>query len=481
MLEETLETTAAHYTGYRGLPPLAGLHSMEEAAAKGLSVEESVSRLKRLHWSLRRLHGILVARIASTPIYELKMAFSLHAYYCADHAAALAARVREMREPPYKLDVSPDAMLDLFFDEIAAAPDVESLVTGIYGHAFPAVAETASALKNETNRLLDHQTFRVCRTAGVELEDVLEYGAEVIRCLVPNGLTGAGPAWETCLDQCLEAAGGLGGTSEPAAAAQPMYSLRPAAYDGVVRRDERFKDPYNMGVNAEAMLFDPDVPPLPKTLMLYFKRMREIDVPEMMSSILAETKGKPWEYYRDMSRQMWDEARHAMMGELGFVSLGLDWKQIPFNFTWSLNLNTKLTPLERHAVLFTIEQGLMPKKNGKEQEWEIAVASRRPLSALVQDYDWADEILHARIGRQWLTEQIGTQAEVLAFGDKVWSKALTDWSAWREQGLTEHANWWPELYEQACQKWGVAPDPEILAYHKTYENTRPDLKPVAAV
>ena len=54
--------------------------------------------------------------------------------------------------------------------------------------------------------------------------------------------------------------------------------------------------------------------------MLY-KRLREIDVPEMMASIIAETKGKPWDYYRDMSRQLWDEARHAMMGEVGFVSV----------------------------------------------------------------------------------------------------------------------------------------------------------------
>jgi hypothetical protein len=481
MLQQTVETPSANYTGYRGLPPLVGMHTMEEAIHKGLTVEDSVTRLKRLHWSLRRLHGILVSRIASTAIYELKMAFSLHAYYCAEHAAAAAARVREMREPPYRLDVSPNAMLDLFFDEIAASPDIESLVTGLYGHAFPAVALAAQELMDATNRLLDHQTFRVCRMARVELQDVLDYGTEALRCLTPEGLTGIGLAWGARLDECLAAAGGLGGDREPAAGpVEAMYSLTPRPYDGVVQRDDRFIDPYNMGVNAEAMIFDPDIPPLPKTLMLYFKRMREIDVPEMMSSILAETKGKPWDYYKDMSRQMWDEARHAMMGELGFASLNIDWKQIPFNFTWSLNLNTKLTPLERHAVLFTIEQGLMPKKNGKEHEWEIAVASARPLSALIQDYDWADEILHARIGRQWLTEEFGSQAEVLAFGDKAWSKALTDWSSWREQGLTEHANWWPMIYEQACRNWGLEPNPELLNYHKTYENTRPDLKPVVA-
>src|SRR5690606_11713292 len=135
-------------------------------------------------------------------------------------------------------------------------------------------------------------------------------------------------------------------------------------------------------------LHDPARPPLPKTLMLYFKRMRKIDVPEMMASILCETPGKPWKYYRDMSRQLWDEARHAMMGELGFVASGLDWTEVPFTINWSLMLNTRLTPLERHAVLFFIEQGLMPNKNGKKAEWEIAAASTCRLSALMQDYDW---------------------------------------------------------------------------------------------
>ena len=71
------------------------------------------------------------------------------------------------------------------------------------------------------------------------------------------------------------------------------------------------------------------MPPNAKTLMMLFKRLREIDVPEMMASIITETKGKPWDYYRDMSRQLWDEARHAMMGEVGFVALGVDWTQAP--------------------------------------------------------------------------------------------------------------------------------------------------------
>jgi uncharacterized membrane protein YeiB len=234
-----------------------------------------------------------------------------------------------------------------------------------------------------------------------------------------------------------------------------------------------------MGVNAEAMIFDPEIPSFPKTIMLYFKRMREIDVPEMMASILNETSGKPWKYYRDMTRQLWDEARHAMMGEVGFVSMGIDWSKIPLNFTWSLGMNTLLTAKERHAVLYTIEQGLMPKKIGKEYEWEVAIASNNPLAAMIQDYDWADEILHARIGRDWIVAEIGSQTEAMAYGDQAWSKIVVDWKKWKDDGLTEHRNWWPEVYRLVCERQGIEPDPELLAYSTTYEHARADLKDVA--
>ena len=70
----------ADYQTYMGLPPLAGLCTIEEAARPGLSVEECVRRLKRIHYAFRRLHQILTARITAEPIYELKTAFAHHAY-----------------------------------------------------------------------------------------------------------------------------------------------------------------------------------------------------------------------------------------------------------------------------------------------------------------------------------------------------------------------------------------------------------------
>ncbi len=472
--------TEGSYEGYSGLPPLVGLHTMGDAAATGLSVGESVARLKRLHWSLKKLHTIFVSHITSTAIYELKMAFSLHAFYCAEHIGEIADRVREMRQPPYGLEVTPNASLDLFFDEILAAPNVEALLLGLYERAVPAVIRGLEHVIADTNRLFDHPSWRICRLTLVEFEDVQRYGSEAVACLVKPEAHAELQPWLTILDRMLAAAGDLDGKRPPSGEEVGRhFSLIPYRYDPVPRRDERFQDSYNMGVNAEAMIFDPEIPPFPKTIMLYFKRMREIDVPEMMASILNETSGKPWKYYRDMTRQLWDEARHAMMGEVGFVSMGIDWSKIPLNFTWSLGMNTLLTAKERHAVLYTIEQGLMPKKIGKEYEWEVAIASNNPLAAMIQDYDWADEILHARIGRDWIVAEIGSQTKAMAYGDQAWSKIVVDWKKWKDDGLTEHRNWWPEVYRLVCQRQGIEPDPELLAYSTTYEHARADLKDVA--
>jgi hypothetical protein len=103
-----------------------------------------------------------------------------------------------------------------------------------------------------------------------------------------------------------------------------------------------------------------------------------------------------------------------------------------------------------------------------------------PLAATLQDFDWADEVLHSQIGRQWYVPEFGTLQKALEYGDQAWSKVLSNWSAVKEQGLTNHDNWWPAVYTQACAAAGEDPDPAVLGYRETYEGTRADLQRVAA-
>ncbi len=454
-------------SGGAGIPPLAGLCTLQQAQNPGLDVEAAVARLKRLHYALKRLHEICNARITAEPIYELKMALGRHAYMYAEHATALRRRVGEMREPPLGLEAVPHEGLRIFFDEILSSPTTAELLLGLFAHALPAVTAACQQYMTDAHPLADAPSVRLMRFALLELNDMAAFGNQALTAVVEDATEYA--AWSALLEQCLDAAGGVSGTGERRQTLpSPHYSAEPYQYDRVPQRDARFVDPYNGGVDPETFLYDQQFSARDKTLMMYYKRLREIDVPEMMASILVETPGQPWEYYLEMSRQVWDECRHAMMGEVGFASLGIDWTSLPINFTWSLNLNTQLTPSERHAVLFFIEQSLMTK-TGKRYEWEVARESGVGLARVFQDFDWADEVLHAAIGRRWFVKNFRDHQASLDHGEACWNLVMNRWSQYREQGLTTHRNWWPDLYRAACSHWGVTPDPAALAFAASYE------------
>lgn len=468
---------ASNYTGYKGLPELVGIHKMGEAITTGLTVSESVERLKRYHWTAKRLSLILISRITSMPVYELKMAFSLHAHLLAEQVEPFFNRVREMREPPYGMDDAPHSALDVLLDEILQAPSTEALVIGIYQYVIPSLVRGLERHIAGNNNLFDHPTYRICKLALSDIREINDYGQKVIESFVAEKEIKEYQDWISFIQNCLYSMGDIDGT-QPASEVRPeKFWKEPYLFDFIPKRDERFNDGFNMRVNAEALLLNRDIEALPKTLMLYFKRMREINVPEMMASIVHETKDKPWNYYSEMIRQIWDEARHAMMGEVGFTSLDIDWKKIPMDITWPYLLNTRFNSKERHSILFFIEQGLMPAKTGKKYEWEVAVATTNRLTALIQDYDWADEVLHARIGKDWIVPELGGQERTMDIGNKAWEKALSNmYDQFEQEGKTKHDNWWPEIYRQACTHWGIEPDPAILNFDETYRDTRADQK-----
>src|SRR5580692_9903466 len=171
-----MPTPLKGYVSYKGLPQLAGLCTVEEAAKPGLLVEECVCRLKRFHYAFKRLHQILTARITAEPIYELKTGFSHHAYLCAEHVTALRNRIAEMREPPLGLEDVPHPALEVFFDEILGAPTTEELVDGVYTDAAHAMLSAIDKYLSDTNPLTDAPSRRVLKFARLELEEMKDVG-----------------------------------------------------------------------------------------------------------------------------------------------------------------------------------------------------------------------------------------------------------------------------------------------------------------
>jgi len=174
-----------------------------------------------------------------------------------------------------------------------------------------------------------------------------------------------------------------------------------------------------------------------------------------MASFMTERADQPWEFHRDYSRQLWDEARHAMMGTVALEAAGIDWRrEIPLNISFALRLNLHATPIERQMMLYAIEQSLMPGETGKRYEYETAVAAGDALSAHFHDYDWADEVLHAQIGRRVLKREgiSGDEARERArdIHEKTWA-ALEQY-----RHLDEQHDWWPAFVRRVLGRDSAA-------------------------
>ena len=408
---------------YDSIPELAGLATYTEAARIGWSVDENVRRLMRLQWAERRLMASMIAHLPSEPVWEVKCALALHQWQCAEHVDAIRGRIAEMRSPVPKLDVAPDDCADIehYFDDLDQRSSRE-VMEGIYDTVLPPLATAYRAHLAGCNPLVDQPTVRIVRSILADVEAAAEWGRRALAALA-----GADAQRDTV----------------------PADRFHP-------RRDERFTGQYNFEFAPHVVYNMPGVSAEERNLALLCKRTLEMDVPEMMASFMTERTDQPWEFYRDYSRQLWDEARHAMMGSVALAARGIDWKrEIPLNVSFALRLNLHADPVERQTMLLAIEQSLMPGETGKRFEYDTAVDARDPLSALFHDYDWADEVLHTQIGRRALKREgisvDEAKTRATAIHEKTWA-ALDQYKSRDDQ-----RDWWAEFVRHVLGRESDAP------------------------
>ncbi|HUQ19390.1 MAG TPA: hypothetical protein VM099_07225, partial [Gemmatimonadaceae bacterium] len=437
-----------------------------DAARIGYSVTENVERLLRLHWTERRMMDVLLAHIASTPEWELKCAMCLHQWHAAEHTDALRKRISEMRHPVPPLDRAPHTALENFFAELIHSADTTEFLSGMYRIALPALRQAYSAHVARTNPLVDHPTIRMMTAMLLDLEQSIAWGESTLVAMTADDDSRArATAWEDHLKAYLSAARGIAGDASAFDGALPPAragdSFEPEFHP---KRDDRFHGQYNFTFPPHLVYNAPGVPADERNLALLCKRTLEMDVPEMMASFLYERKDQPWTFYHDYSRQLWDEARHAMMGTVALNARRIDWTQIPLNVGFSTRLNLHASPLERQILLYAIEQSLMPGETGKRFEYETAREAGDDLSAHFHDYDWADEVLHAQIGRRALAREGILQQEALERAKSIHEKTWAALDQYRDRD--EQLDWWPEFVRDTLGKESAAKDlgePNILS------------------
>jgi hypothetical protein len=446
-----------------GVPEFAGIASYRETLKIGYSVEDNVRRLLRYHWVERRLAGIITARIPSTPEWEVKGGFALHQYLDMEHATMLATRIRELRHPAPRLDEAPDADLEAFLQELEQADDTVELLAGVYRVARADLVGAYRLHVDHCNPLVDYPTRRALRIALQEEEESLGWGARSLGALLGKGdvIETRVRKWEQHLHTFLGAACGMAGDLPRNKGLKPKSRGGDRTPDFTPRRDERFSGQLNFAFPPHTIYDKPYIPADERNLALLCKRLLEMDVPELMASFLTEETGKPWDFYREYSRQLWDEARHSMMGEAAMEARRIDWSKIPLNIGFALRLNLFATPEERRLMLYGIEQSLMPGDKGKKYEHDIAAAAGDQLSAHFHDYDWADEVLHAQIGRRWLKAEDAHTKDVLERAREIHERTWKALEPYRESN-EQSGEWWRDFVQKVLGHRSAARDEDLM-------------------
>lgn len=468
-----------------GIPELAGLCTYADVSRPGLGVEDTVAFLKRCNWVECRLTDLVLTQVTATPEWEAKDGLCLHAWLDAEHAKWLQERVAELRHPPHNFHTPPDPALEACLQEALRSRGTVETLTASYRVLKPALLQAYQEHLRIANPLVDQPTRRILRFIIQEEEEMLQWGVAALEALlVDEAARAAADAWASHLRAYLDAAGGIGGAADAGSIAlpAPRAAEAPLEPDWFPRRDARFQS-YNYHFPPHWIYARQERPADERMLALVCKRLLEMDVPEMMASIIWKTRQealaagapRPWSYTADMCRQLWDEARHSMMGEAWLAARGIDFTQVPLNIGFSLGLNRLATPLEAHAALYWIEQGLMPKTTGKAYEWRTARESGDPLATLFMDFDWADEVLHVHIGRRWLVKEIGSREEAERIGAAAFSRVM---AIRRKRGLegaeeTEQREWWPDFCEAAL---GYRPEPLAAEVYETPDEDAPWLR-----
>ena len=418
------------------VPPLAGLCTYEQAGVAGRSVDETVRLLRRLARIERRTLLAMAAHLNAVPEWEVKCALSLHLWQDAEHCAALRERVAEMRKPPHYLDRPDDEALEAFFEELLRSGSTRELLTGVYRVLKPRVIEAIREHRARANPLADQPTIRLLRSLVAEEEEQVEWGAAALAAL-------AGPDddWGRHLEAYLDAAGGAAGDGERTGELPPPRAVAPLELVRVPRRDDRFTRLWDSRGRG---FFDDDAERSTAEVnwRLMYVRLTEMHVPELLALILYEWPDATFEQHRALARHLWDEARHAMMGEVYFQAHDVDWCSVPHELSFASYPNTQLEPRERYALLYGVEHGAM-RKDGKRAQHEAAQASGDPLPTLFQDFDWADEVLHVHIGRRVLTEAYASTKELDDAAAE--TRAAYDRIVASDRALPR-SDWWDEFY-----------------------------------
>ena len=387
---------------------------LQNTTQQGFSVDQCAARLHRFAYAAERLMFLQAAHIISTPERDVKVLLARLQYENSQHASQFKARLPELRVSRTKAYQAPDVSLQMVFDEAIYATNTVELLAGLIKVFKPALLEAYQRYVNETNGLADYPTVRILKTVIAEAAEGLRLLEAAYHDVVDTPKKEAeAEAWSNTLRNLLAAAGGIDGAGEVNLdTLQSIRATTPYLIPKQLTRDDTFPRVWDI-IHVDNERVEE------RLTQMIATRLGETTIAEALGFVLYEMKDQPWEFYVDISRHLWDEMRHSVFGEAATEDIFEERSAMPIR-DWESAYLFKMAPLELYAMLFGVEAGLMKYPPGKREEFEFCRDTAcHPLMATLQDFDWADEVLHVHIARRRLKEWFdGSPEELQALGQK---------------------------------------------------------------
>ncbi len=377
-------------------------------------VNDASSILKRFYVAERQLMRLTAAWFVNTTQWETKFQLAAEQWQAAEHADALRARVLELRYPRRDVDKKYDADVVAFLAEVAKAADVRAFIAGVYEVLMPALVEAYTEYLQRADPLDDAPTvYRLQHIIGDERRQMA-----TMRALVEKRFPGESDsvkAWCDYLRRFLASIGGLSGLGEKSARPTDYADRVEFQVPRQTRRDERFKPmlfhlPHENKYDKAGQAAWKRIEALDKRVAMQvwsaISHFNEIWAAEVPASVMYELSSEPWDFYMDLSRWIWDESRHSMMGFRAMQGWGWDVPALVPYGNALYNALGHMPPAQRLALLYYFEESLL-RSGLKQTEIKILESAGDDGSIQDMDYDWADEAIHVSYGFKWLRHLLG--------------------------------------------------------------------------
>lgn len=340
-----------------------------------------------------RLVGGWIPRI---PEHAEKLALGKILYEDADHARALEQRLLELMVAPATLDdLRRRSAPGLVALEGVESP--ERFLSLLFRVVKPALLADLKRHLDGCPPYVDEPTVRILERVIAEEE---EHVATGLALLADRGIGWAGTGTEEALWDLFVPDGGLtAGTfvgADPVPLASPDWPASveklpaetsmpayPGDYDGAMRR----------------CIHD-----------LVFSETEALDI---FGRYVYEFSELPWQFHFESARIAWDEARHVELLLNVLERYGGRVGEFPAKAPGYEEFVREPTPLRKILMVNVIAEGEV-STDTQTQHREAFRQLGDELSALLKDYETADEVVHGQFGvkwSRWLAEQTGEDYE----------------------------------------------------------------------